>query len=108
MKYSRTQIINIRENLSRYCKLGTKYGVFTVDLSESPEHNDEMALQFSQLSYAGFVIAVRPTLKNGNQPDLLILDLPKAYIKEILKSETDKRFESKDYMGIHKLKRRIK
>ena len=108
MKYSKTQILNIRENLNRYCKLGTKYGMFKVDRSESLEHNQEMSNQFTELSYAGFVIAVRPTLKNGNKPDLLILDMPRAYIKEILKSETDKRFESKDYMGIRKFKRRIK
>lgn len=108
MKYTRTQIQNIRTHLQYYCKPMTEYGKFKVDRSESLEHNLEMAKQFVELSYAGFVIAVRPTLKNGNKPDLLILDLPRAYIKEILKSETDKRFESKNYLGIHKLKRRIK
>lgn len=107
MKYTKTQIQNIRENLERYCKPMTQYGVFRVDRSESLEHNQEMARQFAELSYAGFVISVRPTLKNGNKPDLLILDLPKAYIKEVLCSESDKRFESKDYMNIQKLKRRI-
>ncbi len=108
MKYTRTQIQNIRQHLSYYCKPMTKYGEFKVDRSESLEHNLEMASQFVELSYAGYVIAVRPTLKNGNKPDLMILDTPRAMIKEILKSETDKRFESKDYMGIPKIKRRIK
>ncbi len=108
MKLSKTQIQNIWANLDYYCKPMTEYGKFRVDRSESLEHNLEMAKQFTELSHFGFVIAVRPTLKNGNKPDLLILDTPRAMIKEVLKSETDKRFESKDYMGIKKIKRRIK
>ena len=107
MKYTKTQIQNIRENLDRYCKTMTEYGVFRVDRSESPEHNQEMARQFTELSYAGFAVAVRPTLKNGNKPDLLILDTPKAMIKEVLRTESDKRFKEKDYMGIKKIKRGI-
>lgn len=108
MKYTKTQIKNIRANLAYYCKPMTEYGVFRVDKSESPEHNHEMADQFVELSLAGFVVAVRPTLKNGNKPDLLILDTPKPLIKEVLKSETEKRFKEKDYMGIRKIKRRLK
>jgi len=106
MKYTRTQIKNIRENL-KLCQFNTKYGSFQVNRSESLEHNLAMARMFTILSYEGFCIAVRPVLKNKNKPDLLVLDTKHPYAKEVMISESDKQFAKKNYLGINKIKVRV-
>ncbi len=104
MKYSPRQIRQIKYNLERYCEIGTRFGIFRVNQSESLKHNLIMAEQFVKLSYEGFAVSVRPKLKNGNIPDLLILNLPIPQVKEIIVTETEERFKSKDYMGLNKIK----
>ncbi len=104
MKYTRKQIQNIRRNLENTCEFMTNWGVFRVNKAESLEHNLAMARQFTILSYEGFAVAVRPKLKNGNIPDLMILDTPKPIIKEVMITENDKRFAEKNYLGINKIK----
>ncbi len=107
MKYSKQQIINIKENLERYCKPLTEKDSFRYNHSESKEHNKKIADQFIELQSCGFCVSIRPTLKNNNIPDILILSGKKPYVKEVMKSESDERFEEKDYMGIDKIKVRI-
>ncbi len=107
MKYNKKQIENIRRNLL-LCKPFQEKGIFRVDRSESLKHNLKLAYQFIVLSYEGFCIAVRPELKNGNKPDLMVLNTKKPIIKEIMVSETDERFNSKDYLGIQKIKVKVK
>ena len=107
MKFTKKQMERIRDNLRATCKVGTQFGVFRVNNSESLSHNLEVARQFTLLSYEGFAVAVRPTLLNGNIPDIMILNTAKPQIKEILSSESDKRFAEKNYLGINKIKVRI-
>ena len=104
MKYTSNQIKQIRTNIERYCKTGTKWGSFTVNHSESLEHNLKLAEQFVKLSYDGMAVAARPTLKNGNIPDLMILNTLIPQVKEIMVTETDERLKSKLYMGLNKIK----
>ena len=107
MLYSKQQIINIRKNLE-LCKPFTKIDIFKYNHSESKEHNLKMCKQFVELKSENLCIAVRPTLLNNNIPDLMILNFDKPMIKEIMKSESDERFEEKDYMGIEKIKVKVK
>ena len=104
MLYSKQQIINIKNNLDKFCKPFTKYDIFRYNHSESKEHNRKIADHFIELQSSGFCIAIRPVLKNNNVPDLMIISSKKPYIKEIMVSESDERFNSKDYMGIDKIK----
>jgi len=107
MQYTRTQIKRIRENL-KLCQFNTKYGIFSVDRNESLSHNLALARQFVILSYEGFCVAVRPTLKNKQKPDLLILDTVHPIAKEVMVNETDKQFAKKNYIGIKKIKVKIR
>jgi len=104
MPYTPKQIKQIRENIEKYCQRGTAWGTFKVNHSESLEHNLKLAEQFVRLEYEHFGVAVRPVLLNGNKPDLLILNLKEPQTKEVMITETDERFESKDYMGLNKIK----
>jgi len=88
-------------------KVGSKFNSYDVDLSESEEHDREIMYQFFELRRLGTYLAVRQKLKNGNVPDIAILSLPKLAVKEVCKSETDKRFNEKDYLGAKKIKVRI-
>ena len=108
MKYSKQQIINIRNNLERYCKPLTEKDIFRYNHSESKEHNKKISDQFIELQSEGFCVAIRPILRNGKQPDLMILSFDKPMIKEVMKTEKDKRFKEKDYMGINKIKVKVK
>ena len=104
MKFTRTQWETIRANMRRHhITLSSEVGVFVVNRSEGLQHNLKMAEQFARLSYAGFAVAVRPKIGKKGIPDLVILDTHKPIAKEILVSETDKRFKEKDY-GIQTIK----
>ena len=103
MKYEKHQIENIRNNLL-YCKPFTERDIFRVDHNESIEHNLALARQFVILSYEGFCVAVRPKLRNKQRPDLLVLSTKKPICKEVMITETDKRFAEKNYLGINKIK----
>ena len=104
MKYEKHQLENIHKNLERYCKPLTTIDTFKYNDGETKEHNKDMADQFVELKSEGFCLAIRPILLNGNSPDILILNMPKPMIKEVLISESIERFNSKDYMGINKIK----
>lgn len=106
MLYSKQQLENIRNNLL-LCKPFTEHSIFRVNKSESLEHNLELAYQFTVLSYEGYCIAVRPKLRNGNKPDLMVLSSKKPIIKEMIKSETEDRFNKKDYLKINKIKVKV-
>lgn len=106
MKYSKQQIENIRNNLL-LCKIDTQRDSFRVNRGESLDHNLALARMFTILSYEGFCVAVRPELKNGSRPDLLVLSTKHPTAKEIMVSESDKRFAEKNYLGINKIKVRI-
>ena len=88
-------------------KVGSKFNSYDVDLSESEEHDREILNQFSELRRLGTYLAIRQPLRNGKVPDICILSTPELIIKEVMKSETDKRFDVKDYLGKHKIKVRI-
>jgi len=103
MKYSKRQMETIRENL-KFCKWDTRYGVFTVNKAESLEHNLKLAEQFVILSYEGFCVAIRPELKNGSRPDLLVLNTKHPIAKEIMVTEKEERFAKKNYLGAKKIK----
>ena len=107
IKYSRRQMETIRENL-KLCKWDTRYGIFKVNKAESLEHNLKMAEQFTILSYEGFCVAVRPELINGNRPDLLVLNTKHPIAKEIMFTESEERFVKKNYLGINKIKVKVK
>lgn len=107
MLYSKKQLINIRNNLEKFCKPLTKIDTFKTNKDESPEHNKKISDLMIEHNLDGVCVAVRPILLNGKQPDLMIMSSLKPFIKEVMKFETDERFLEKDYMGIDKIKVRI-
>ncbi len=107
MQYSKQQIKNIKNNLEKFCKPLTKIDVFRTNTNETPEHNKKISDLMIEHNLDGMCVAVRPVLLNGNQPDLMILSSEKPLIKEIMKTESNERFEEKDYMGINKIKVKI-
>ncbi len=52
-------------------------------------------------------LAVRQPLINGSVPDIAVLSSERLIVKEVMLSESDKRFEEKDYLGAKKIKVRI-
>lgn len=108
MIYNKKQLQNIKYNLERYCKPFTEKDRHRYNDGEKLPHNNAISDHFNYLKSARHCVAVRPTLLTGEVPDLLILDLEVPIIKEILCSETDKRYESKSYMNIQKIKVRVK
>ena len=107
MKYSKKIQERINTNLRNNCMVGTKYDTFKYNESETLSHNLALAKQFIYLRSQGFCVAVRPVLKNKNIPDILILSSSIPYIKEIMVTETEKRFEEKNYLNIPKIKVRV-
>ncbi|KKN58823.1 hypothetical protein LCGC14_0548290 [marine sediment metagenome] len=52
-------------------------------------------------------LAVRQPLINGNVPDIAVLSSEKLIVKEVMNSESDSQFESKDYPGAKKIKVKV-
>lgn len=105
MKYTPNQTKNIIKNKALF-KVGSKFNSYDVDLSESEEHDKEIRDQFFELRRLGCFLAIRQELINGKKPDIAILSTPELITKEVMKSETDKRFNEKNYPG-KKIKVRI-
>ena len=103
MKYTNKQQMYISKNKDLF-KIGSKFNSYDVDLSESEEHDREILNQFFELRRLGTYLAIRQPLKNGKVPDIAILSTPELILKEVMKSETTKRFEEKDYLGARKIK----
>ena len=106
MKYTPKQQMYISKNKELF-KIGSKFNSYDVDLSESPEHDREILNQFFELRRMGCYLAIRQKLINGNKPDICILSTPELITKEVMKSESDKRLEEKDYLGARKIKVRV-
>jgi len=96
MKYSTRQLKNINKNKELF-KPNSKFNSYDVNLNESEEHDKEILKQFFYLRREGFFVAIRQPLKNNQVPDIAVLSTPELITKEICKSESDKRFNEKDY-----------
>ena len=107
MKYPKKIQERINTNLRNNCMVGTKYDSFTYNAAESPAHNLAVAKQFIYLRSIGCWVAIRPVLKNKNIPDILILSSSIPYIKEIIVTEIEERFEKKNYLNIPKIQVRV-
>ncbi len=106
MKYTPKQQMYISKNKELF-KVGSKFNSYDVDLSESEEHDKEIQNQFFELRRLGCYLAIRQPLRNGKVPDIAILSCKELITKEVMKSETDKRFSEKDHLGAKKFKVRI-
>lgn len=98
MKYSFKKLQNINKNKKEF-KANAKFNHYDVNMSESPEHDFKVLEQFFYLRRQNHYLACRQPLERGGIPDIAILDTPEIIIKEIMISETDKRFDSKKYSG---------
>ncbi len=108
IKLNKKQLENVKNNLEKYCKRLTEINVFRTNMNETPEHNRKISDLMIVHNLEGICVAIRPTLLNNNIPDLMILSFDEPVIKEVMKSEKDSRFEEKDYMGIRKIKVKVK
>ena len=106
LKYTPNQTKNIIKNRALF-KVGSKFNSYDVNLTESEEHDREILNQFFELRRLGTYLAIRQELINGKKPDIAILSTPELITKEVMKSETDKRLEEKDYLGAKKIKVKI-
>ncbi len=106
MLYTKRQQKNIIKNKELF-KVGSKFNSYDVNLDESEEHDKKISDLYFEMRRMGCFMAVRQRLKNGNIPDLAILSSEQLIVKEVMKSENDKSFENKDYMGAKKIKVRI-
>jgi len=106
MNYSNKQKMYISKNRELF-RVGSKFNSYDVNLNESEEHDREILNQFFELRRMGCFLAVRQPLRNGKVPDIAILSTPELIIKEVLRSESDKRFQEKDYLGKNKIKVRV-
>ena len=107
MKYPKKIQERINTNLRNTCTVGTKYDTFTYNAAETLAHNLALAKQFIYLRSIGCCVAVRPVLRNGNVPDILILSSVIPHVKEILVTESDQRFEKKNYLNLPMIKVRV-
>lgn len=107
MKYTPNQTKNIIKNRELF-KVGSKFNSYDVNLVESEEHDREILYQFFELRRLGTYLAIRQPLKNGKVPDIAILSTPELITKEVMKTETDKRLEEKDYLGARKIKVKVR
>ena len=107
MKYTPKQTKNIIRNRNLF-KVGSKFNSYDVNLNESEEHDREIMYQFFELRRLGCYLAVRQKLINGKKPDIAILSSEKFIVKEVCKSETDKQFNDKDYLGAKKIKVKVR
>jgi len=96
MKYSFKQTKNIIRHQKLF-RINSKFNSYDVNLTETEKHDFEVLKQFFYLRRRGHFLAVRQKLLDGSIPDLAILDLPRFMVKEVLFTETEKRFEEKDY-----------
>ena len=92
----------IRKNKELF-QFNSKFNSYDVDLSESEEHDKEIQNQFFELRRIGCYLAIRQKLINGNKPDIAILSTPELIVKEVMNSETDESFNSKNYLGAKKI-----
>jgi hypothetical protein len=89
----------IYDNFNKYFEKG-KLNTFTYNEGVSPEHNKKIAELFCEYRSIGDSIVVRGTLKKeygGGSPDLTIISVNNCFIVEVLKTETEKRFNEKNY-----------
>lgn len=107
MKYTPKQQMYIQKNKELF-QVGSKFNSYDINLNESEEHDREILNQFFDLRRMGTYLAVRQPLKNGRVPDISILSTPELITKEVMKSESEKRLEEKDYLGAKKIKVKIR
>jgi len=98
MKYTPRQQKNIAKNKQLF-KVGSRFNSYDVDLTESEEHDKKIRDLYFEMRRMGCYMAVRQKLKNGSIPDLAILSSEELIVKEVMRSESDKQFENKDYPG---------
>jgi hypothetical protein len=99
--------LNIARN-RRLFQINSKFNHYDTNLAEGEKHDREVMQQFFELRRAGFTVACRQKLvSSGGVPDLCVLDFPELQIKEIMVTESEKRFNEKKYNG-RKIKCQIK
>lgn len=106
MLYSKQQQKNIIKNRALF-KFGSKFNHYDVNQGEDEKHDRKIMDLFFEMRRLGMYLAVRQTLINGNIPDIAVLSSERLIVKEVMLSESDKRFLEKDYMGAKKIKVRI-
>lgn len=87
----------INQNIRKYFNLGTRTNKLTIERNASFRHEVVKALVFTKLIFEGNTVVCTGKLKNGNIPDLVIVDLEEPIAYEICESETKKRTKEKDY-----------
>jgi len=102
--YTPKQKMYIQKNKELF-KVGSRFNSYDVDMSESEEHDKKICELFFEMRRMGIFMACRQTLRNGKVPDLAVLSSRELITKEVMKSETEKRFNEKDYPN--KIKVRI-
>ncbi|KKN56684.1 hypothetical protein LCGC14_0570010 [marine sediment metagenome] len=105
-KYTPNQTKNIIKNRALF-KVGSKFNSYDVNLNEDEKHDKKIRDLFFEMRRLGMYLAVRQPLINGNVPDIAVLSSEKLIVKEVMLSESDKRFQEKDYLGATKIKVRI-
>ncbi len=96
MNYSNKQKLYIQKNKELF-EIGSKFNSYDVNLNESEEHDKKISDLFFEMRRMGCYLAVRQPLRNGKIPDLAVLSSKELIVKEVMNSETDKRFNEKDY-----------
>ena len=86
----------INNNLREYFMLGTKVNNLKIERSANLEHEIAKSIIYCCLRYEGREIVVNGKLKNGQIPDLFVVDLINPIIYEIGHSEEEIR-ETKEY-----------
>ena len=106
MKYTLRQLKNIEKN-KEFFKPNSKFNSYDVNVNEDKKHDKKIRDLFFEGRRMGCFMACRQTLRNGKVPDLAILSSEELIVKEVMLSETDKRFNEKDYLGAKKIMVRI-
>ena len=106
MLYSKQQQKNIIKNRQLF-KVGSKFNSYDINLNEDEKHDKKIRDLFFEMRRLGMYLAVRQPLINGNIPDIAVLSSEIMCVKEVMNSESDSQFESKDYLGAKKIKVRI-
>lgn len=87
----------INDNKRDLFRKVSQINTFDVDRGASLEHELKRAEVYVRLRYEGRAVWDRPVLKNGKIPDLVVADIPGGFGYEIMLSETQERFEKKNY-----------
>ena len=98
MTYTYKQLQNVKKNRELF-EVNSKFNHYDVNLAESEEHDKKVLEQFFYLRRRNHYVAVRQKLLTGGIPDIAILDTEEVIFKEILVSESEKRFQEKEYEG---------